>query len=290
MTKSMKTDIVRRNPFVIWGLRTLSAVIIAFAVSVFFTPNKIVNGGVSGVATILHHTFGFSTGVSFAVINCALLLAGIRILGKEFVITTLYISIVLSVLVDVFAAVLPPIEIDLMLAALFGAVIYGLGLGIAFATGASSGGTDILGRILQAFSPNLPIGKILMVVDGIIIAVSLVVFKQVNLTCYGIIALFVSTTAIDWLIAKLNLSRIAFVITSKGDEIADKLIAKSSRGVTLIDVKGAYTNDDRKMLFCALKDSEMDKFQKRVLSIDENAFVVFSESQKIMGNGFYLYK
>ncbi len=285
-----KTDIVRRNPFVIWSLRTLSAVIIAFAVSMFFTPNKIVNGGVSGIATILHYTMGFPTGVSFAVINCALLLAGIKILGKEFVITTVYISLVLSALVEVFTAFLPPIEIDLMLAALFGSVIYGVGLGVAFATGASSGGTDIVGRILQAFFPNLAIGKILLAVDGVIIAASLIIFKQINLTCYGIIALFVSTTAIDWLIAKLNVSRLAFVITTKGDEIAQKLITKSSRGVTLIDVKGGYTGEDKKMLFCALKDSEMDKFQKRILAIDENAFVVFGESQKIMGNGFYLYK
>lgn len=290
MINDMKKDIVRRNPVVIWSLRTLSAVIIAFAVSMFFTPNKIVNGGVSGIATILHYTLGFPTGVSFAVINCALLLAGIKILGREFVVTTVYISLVLSVLVEIFTAFLPPIEIDLLLAALFGAVIYGVGLGIAFATGASSGGTDIVGRILQAFFPNLPIGKILLAVDGLIIAASLVIFKEINLTCYGIIALFVSTTAIDWLIARLNASRIAFVITEKGEEITRKLVTKSSRGVTLIDVKGGYTNDDKKMLFCALKDSEMDKFQKRVLAIDENAFVVFSESQKIMGNGFYLYK
>ena len=286
----MRKDIVRRNPLVIWSLRTLSAIIIAFAVSMFFTPNKIVNGGVSGIATILHYTFGFPTGVSFAVINCALLLAGIKILGKEFVITTVYISLVLSALVEVFTAFLPPIEIDLLLAALFGAVIYGVGLGIAFATGASSGGTDIVGRILQAFFPNLAIGKILLAVDGLIIAASLVIFKEINLTCYGIIALCVSTTAIDWLIARLNASRIAFVITEKGEEITRKLVTKSSRGVTLIDVKGGYTKDDKKMLFCALKDSEMDKFQKRILAIDENAFVVFSESQKIMGNGFYLYK
>lgn len=285
-----KSELARKNPFVIWGLRTLSAVIIAFAVSMFFTPNKIVNGGVSGIATILYYTFGFPTGVSFAVINCALLLVGIKILGKEFVVTTVYISLVLSVLIEVFTAYLPPIKIDLLLAALFGAVIYGLGLGIAFATGASSGGTDIIGRIIQAFFPNSPIGKILLGVDGIILAVSLVLFKEINLTCYGIITIFVSTTTIDWLIAKLNVSRIAFVITEKGEEITEKLVSKSSRGVTLIDVKGGYTKDNKKMLFCALKDSEMAKFQKRIMQIDENAFVVFAESQKIMGNGFYLYK
>lgn len=279
----------KRNRFVIYFLRTVSAVIVAFAISVFFTPNKIVNGGVSGVATILHHALGISTGLSFAVINFTLLLIGFRILGKEFVFTTIYVSGVLSLFVEIFSY-LPPIEIDLLLAALFGSVIYGIGLGIAFATGASSGGTDILGRLIQWKFPSMPIGKLLLIVDGIIIAASLIIFKEINLTLYGVIALSVSTTAIDWLIAKLNFSRIAFIITDKGEEISEKLVSTSPRGVTLIDVRGAYTKTDKKMLFCALKDSETEAFQKKILEIDETAFVVFSESQKIVGNGFYLYR
>lgn len=279
----------KRNRFVIYLLRTVSAVIVAFAISVFFTPNKIVNGGVSGVATILHHALGISTGLSFAVINFTLLLIGFKILGREFVFTTIYVSGVLSLFVEIFSY-LPPIEMDLLLAALFGSVIYGIGLGIAFATGASSGGTDILGRLIQWKFPSMPIGKLLLLVDGIIIAASLVIFKEINLTLYGVIALSVSTTAIDWLIAKLNFSRIAFIITDKGEEISEKLVSTSPRGVTLIDVRGAYTKTDKKMLFCALKDSETEAFQKKILEIDETAFVVFSESQKIVGNGFYLYK
>lgn len=280
---------VARNKLFIWFLRTVSAVIVAFAISVFFTPNKIVNGGVSGIATILHHTLGVSTGLSFAVINFTLLIVGFKILGKEFVFTTVYVSGVLSVFVEIFSY-LPPIRMDYILAALFGAAIYGVGLGIAFATGASSGGTDILGRLFQWKFPTMPIGKMLLVIDGIIIATSLIIFKEINLTCYGIIALFVSTTAIDWIIAKLNVSRIAFVITDKGEEISKKLITTSPRGVTLINVVGAYTSTDKKMLFCALKDSETEAFQKKILEIDKTAFVVFSESQKIVGNGFYLYK
>ena len=280
---------VARNKLFIWFLRTVSAIIVAFAISVFFTPNKIVNGGVSGIATILHHTLGVSTGLSVAVINFTLLIVGFKILGKEFVFTTVYVSGVLSVFVEIFSY-LPPISMDYILAALFGAVIYGVGLGIAFATGASSGGTDILGRLFQWKFPTMPIGKMLLVIDGIIIATSLIIFKEINLTCYGIIALFVSTTAIDWIIAKLNVSRIAFVITDKGEEISKKLITTSPRGVTLINVVGAYTSTDKKMLFCALKDSETEAFQKKILEIDKTAFVVFSESQKIVGNGFYLYK
>lgn len=280
-----------RNRFGIYLLRTLGAALAAFAISVFFTPNKIVNGGVSGVATMIYYaTDGkISTGVGFAIINFSLLLIGLKVLGKDFVLRTVYVSGILSVFVELFSYIPTP-EIDIMLAALFGAVLYGVGLGIAFATGASSGGTDIIGRLLQWKFPAMPIGKVLLIVDGLIIGASLILFGKINLTLYGVVTLAVSTTAIDWIIAKLNFSRIAFVITDKGEEISEKLVSTSPRGVTLIDVKGAYSGEGKKMLFCALKDSEVEAFQKKILEIDETAFVVFSESQKIVGNGFFLYK
>ena len=281
--------VIKRNLIGIYLLRTLGAALAAFAISVFFTPNKIVNGGVSGVATMLYYTTGLSTGIGFAVINFALLAVGFKILGKAFVFRTIYVSGILSVFVELFSHIPTP-EIDIILASVFGAILYGVGLGIAFATGASSGGTDILGRILQWKFPSMPIGKVLLIVDGIIITASVVVFGKINLTLYGVVTLAVSTTAIDWIIAKLNFSRIAFIITDKGEEISEKLVSTSPRGVTLIDVKGAYSHDNKKMLFCALKDSEVEAFQRKVLEIDETAFVVFSESQKIVGNGFFLYK
>ncbi len=293
LTKKSTEGNVRtmKSRLLIYFLRTLGAALAAFAISVFFTPNKIVNGGVSGVATMLYYaTDGkISTGVGFAVINFSLLILGLKVLGKDFVLRTVYVSGILSVFVELFTYIPTP-QIDIMLAAIFGAVLYGVGLGIAFATGASSGGTDIIGRLLQWKFPAVPIGKVLLIVDGLIIGASLILFGQINLTLYGVITLAVSTTAIDWIIAKLNFSRIAFVITDRGEEISEKLVSTSPRGVTLIDVKGAYSQGEKKMLFCALKDSEVEAFQKKILEIDETAFVVFSESQKIVGNGFYLYK
>ena len=107
---------------------------------------------------------------------------------------------------------------------------------------------------------------------------------------YGVLALFVSTTAIDWLLKSLNISKLAFVITDKGDEIADLLINTSPRGVTLVDVKGVYSNSDKKMMICALKESEIPEFQRKILSKDEHAFIIYSESQQIVGNGFYIYE
>lgn len=267
----------------------LGTMIIGFGIGSFLTPNKIVGGGASGIGTILYHTFGVDVGITLFVFNLVFLILGFKILGKDFVVNTLFGSLLLSVFVEVFSFI-PIYTENLMLASIFGGVLFGSGIGLSFAAGASTGGTDILGRIIQAKFSYLPIGKILLFIDGIIILVSLIVFKDIELILYGIITLFLSSYSVDLVISKLNISRIIFVITDKGDEISKKLISTSPRGVTLIDVKGVYSDSNKQMLFCALKESEVEVFQKKVLEIDNTAFIVFAESQKINGKGFYLYK
>jgi len=263
--------------------------ITGLGIGVFLTPNKIVGGGASGLSTLFFHTFGIPLGVSFFALNIIFLALGFKVLGKDFILKTLFGSAILSVFVEIFSN-FPIYTQNTMLATIFGGVLYGLGIGMSFAAGASTGGTDIIGRILQTKFSFIPIGKVLLFIDGIIILISLFVFKNIELTLYGIISLFISSYSIDFIISKLNVSRLAFVITDKGDEISQKLVSTSPRGVTLIDVKGVYTNTEKQMLFCALKESEAEEFQKKILGIDDTAFIVFSESQRIKGNGFYLYK
>ena len=260
-----------------------------FAIGTFLTPNKVVGGGASGVSTILYHTFGISPGLSFFVINLVFLLLGLRVLGKQFIVKTLIGITLLSVFTEIFSYI--PIETEnLFLAVLFGGALYGLGIGMSFAAGASTGGTDIIGRIIQTKFSHVPIGKMLLFVDGVIIMVSFVVFRNLELTLYGIAALFISSFSIDFIIGKLNVSRLVFVVTDRGEEIANRLVTTSPRGVTLIPVHGVYSNEPKQMLFCALKESEVAEFQKKILEIDEGAFIVFAESQRIKGNGFYLYQ
>ena len=267
----------------------LGTMITGLAIGVFLTPNKIVGGGASGISTILFHTIGIQPGISFYIINIIFLAVGFKLLGKKFVGETLLGALLLSVFTQIFSVV--PIHTEnLILSTIFGGVLYGLGSGLAFAAGASTGGTDILGRIIQIKLPHIPIGKLLLTVAGVIIAVSAFIFRDTELVLYGIITLFITSYAIDWVISKLNVSRIAFVITDHGEEISEKLVSTSPRGVTQIDVHGTYTNTDKKMLFCALKESEAEAFQNKILDIDPEAFIVFSESQRIKGNGFYLYK
>lgn len=267
----------------------IGTMLTGMGVGVFLTPNKVVGGGVSGISTLLFYAFGLPLGISYFILNVLLLLLGYKVLGNKFVLKTIAGVALLSVFVELFS-LLPLYTQTPMLSAIFGGALYGAGIGLSFAAGASTGGTDILGRIIQSKFPYMPIGKLLLGVDGIIVAFSLLVFRNAELILYGIITLFISTFTIDLVINKLNESRIAFVITSKGEEVAEKLVSSSPRGVTLLDAKGVYTNTTKKMLFCALKESETEKFQKNILQIDGEAFIVFSESQRIKGNGFYLYK
>lgn len=270
-------------------LTAAGCAITAFAVATLLTPNRIVLGGATGIATILYHAFGIPQGLSFAVINMLLLLSCVKILGKRFVASTVMGAGFISVFVQVFSY-LPPLTDNIILATLFGGMLYGLGVGIAFSVESSTGGMDILGRMIQHFFLHFPVGKILQVINGLIIAASYFVFKDTELILFSVLALFVSTFTIDWFISKLNISRIAFVITDKGEEISKHLVSSSRRGVTMLNAVGAYNSSTREMLFCALKKSEIPAFQNKVLKIDEKAFIVYAESPEIMGNGFHLYR
>lgn len=280
----MKKKIIKKYSAIILGV-----LLVAFAISVFYTPNKVVSGGVSGISTILFHTFGIQPGISFAVINLVLLAVSFKALGFHFVKDTLFGSLLLSLFVQVFSYI-PPLTQDVFLASVFGSLLYGVGIGLTLVEGASTGGTDILSRLVQCIFPQVKIGNLLLIVDSSVILLSLCVFRQIDLALYGIIALFLASFSVNFLISKLNVSKLAFVVTDKGIELSKKLVSGSPRGVTIIDSVGAYTMEKNHVLICALKENEIPHFQKEILATDPQAFIIFSESQQIVGNGFMVYK
>lgn len=267
----------------------IGPIITAFGISVFYLPNKVVSGGVSGISTILYHLAKIPPGLSFALINGFFLLLSFKYIGKGFVFKTVIGAASVSLFVQVFS-MLPPMTNDIVLASIFGSLIYGFGIGLTFLSGGSTGGTDILSRLLQHFFPHIKIGKLLLAVDAAVILSALIAFRQIDLTLWGIVALFISTFAVDWLIQKLNISKLAFVVTDKGLEVSKLLVSTSPRGVTIIDVTGAYTMEKKTTLMCALKENEIPEFQRKILEIDSEAFIIFSESQQIVGNGFHVYR
>lgn len=272
-----------------YGLILLGIAVTAMAISLFLVPNKIVNGGSSGLSTVVFYAVGLKPSVTNALINGVLLLVSLFILGKKFVAKTLVCIVLLSVFMELFSW-MPPVTDNILLATLFGSALFGGGIGIVLSQQSTTGGSDILGRLIQHKFPHWKIGKILLGVDLFIIALSYVTFHNAEAVLYGIMALFISTTIIDLLMRNLNVSKLAFIITDKGQAIAEHLIHTSPRGVTLVDVTGVYTNTPKKMMICALKESEIPEFQRKILEMDPQAFIIYSESQQIVGNGFYIYK
>lgn len=260
----------------------------AVAIGFFYVPNGIVTGGVSGIATIFY-PFGIPPGLTYLAVNLFLLLFSYRRLGRDFAVKSILSVIVISSLVQVFSG-FPPITNNIFLATLFGSLLFGIGASLTFIENANTGGTDIIGRLVQSKYQYFPIGTLLMIIDGFIILLSLFISKNIDLALYGLFGLFISAFTIDIIIGHLNASKLAFVITEKGDEISEILIRNSRRGVTILNAKGAYSGSRKKMLVCALKNKEIPDFHRMITDTDTGAFVIFVNSEKIFGLGFYVYK
>ena len=260
----------------------------AFGVSLFYIPNKIVTGGVSGISAVLY-SFGVQPGIVYFSVNIILVIASFKILGKSFALRSAVSTLTLSALVQFFSK-FQPLTDNLFIAAFFGSIISGFGTAITFSESYNTGGSDILGRIIQHKVPYFPIGRLLLIIDGIIITVSLIIFKNTELALYGIFGLIISSLVIDFFMDRLNSSKLALVVTEKGEEISAAIMANSRRGVTILDAKGAYSKNNKKLLICAIKNKQMPDFHKMITEADKNAFIIFLKSEKIFGAGFYVYQ
>ncbi len=268
----------------------LGAVCTAFSVSVFFTPNKIVGGGVSGISTVLYYAVKCPVGLSYALINIILLIIGLRFLGKGFVIKSIISAALVSLFMEIFMY-FPVLTYDRMMAMLFGGIICGAGAGLTFVAKGSTGGTDILGRVIQSVFPNMPIGKLVLILDAAIILSSAAVFKDSNLVLSGIMAVAVQAAATDALIAKLNAANIVYVITDDSENVRNYMRGKIDRGVTELKAYGyAGTEKNKQFMICVMNSKEAADFKEELHKIDKESFVVFSEAKSIIGKGFSYYK
>ncbi len=268
----------------------LGCALTAMGTVVFLTPNKIVCGGISGISTILLYVAQIPIGISYAAMNILLLLLGIRVLGKEFIVKTVIGTVMMSVFMELLSFV-PVLTTDAMLASVCGGILYGVGLGLTFIAKGSTGGIDIIGRLIQHKFPKLSIGKLLALLDGVIIVLSLVVFRNIALVLFGIIGVFVQSVAVDALIGKFNVAQLAMIVTDKGEHVREHIRKKYDRGVTELEAYG-YANEerDKQLLVCVLNAREAADLKEELNEIDGDSFVMFTEAKTIIGKGFRYYK
>ncbi|AYF53636.1 YitT family protein [Clostridium botulinum C] len=267
---------------------TLGYVILAIAIKFFLAPNKIANGGITGVAIIVNYFIPkLSVGLLMVILNGALFILAFSAIDGEFGARTVYASMGLSILLSILDKFIPPTVAatdDLLLATLFGTLITGLGMGMIFNENASTGGTDIFAKMLTKFK-NIDIGKALLIVDLIIALVSGFIFSA-EVGMYGILSVILMGVIIDLVIEGLNACKSIIIISSKKDIIDKYIMEELKRGCTLIQGKGAYSGDDRQILFTVLDRKQFIKLKNYIKEIDPSAFIIVSEAHEVLGEGF----
>ena len=264
---------------------TIGAFILALAVNIVYLPNQIVAGGASGLSIVLNDLFGWDVAMTLYAINVPLLALCFLLLGKEVGLKTIYGSLVNPFFIWMTASV-PPLTNNIFLAALYGGILTGVGLGLVFRGNASTGGSAIVTQIVHKFT-SMSLGVAVFVVDGIIIATALFAFPK-DTVLFSVISLFIIGRVVDRIQVGMSRSKNLFIISKKYEAIHQLFIKELDKGVTLVPIEGGYTNEPGKLIMAVIPESDFVQVKEAILAIDEAAFFVSLEASEVNGRGFSL--
>ncbi len=261
----------------------------AFAFDLFLSPNDINGGGVSGAAMVFCRLTGLGTvGTVSIFINIPLFVAGYRRLGKKFFFGSLLGMLVSSAMIDVIA-LLPTPDTEPLLGALYGGVLGGLGIGLVIARGASTGGVDIAARLLKHKFRNMSMGHLMLAVDGVVVILTGITFRDINAVLYCAVTLYVSSIALDGMVYGFEYSKVAMIISDQYEAIAKNIDMKLGRGATYLKGEGSYERTEKMVVLCAVKRQQLAELKDAVTEVDPEAFVIVQEAHQVLGSGFERY-
>ncbi len=268
-------------------LITVGSLIYAAGVALFLQPNDLAPGGVSGLSIIMHELVDpVSTGTWILIFNVPLLLLGIWKFGLRFFLSTIFAVAVSSAAVNLFSAYIGALTDDVLLACIAGSVLVSTGLGIVFRVGATTGGTDIIVKLLRLKFRHINTGTTFLLMDSAIVVLSGFVFGGLNIALYAEIAVFLQMFVLNAVLYGSDEARLVYVISEKKDAIAAKLLHELEVGVTFLDGRGAYTGDEKQVLLCALRMRTLPKVRDLVAKEDEKAFMIVTKATAVFGEGF----
>lgn len=283
--------VLRARPVRDFLLITVGLALTAWSLDAFLIPHRIAAGGVSGLATVVYHWLSDAAGVTAPVgvqmllMNGVLLLFAIRSRGLRYALKTIYGIVVLSVFIDVFATFTTPLAgDDLLLAALYGGALSGVGMGLVFKAGGNTGGTDIVAQLLTRRMP-FGVGQIMFVVDAAVTVLAAFAFGP-KLALYGAVAIFVATMTIDVMLEGISVEKAVWIISDQWETIGAAINTDLGRGATRIGATGVWTGEERGMLFVVLSRNELDGLKQVVNTLDPRALVIISDVHEAIGEGF----
>ena len=267
----------------------LGSALFAAGFAFFLQPNDLSSGGISGLALILVELTQFgSVGVVSILINLPLFLLGGLKIGKRFFVGSLIGMLLSSVLIDGFAALHLP-AVEPIIAIVYGGVLCGLGIGIVFGAGTSTGGSDILVRLLKLRYRNVPIGQISLTFDALVVLLTGIVFRDMNKALYTGITVFLCGKMVDAVVYRFDYSKVAMIITKEYDSIAKEIGDKLDRGATFLHGEGSYSGEETKVILTAVKKQQIAQLKELVMTLDPKAFVIVQEAHQVLGDGFHRY-
>ncbi|MGE7920234.1 YitT family protein [Viridibacillus sp. NPDC093762] len=267
----------------------LGAAIFSFGFIHFNVQNELGEGGFTGITLILYFVFKWDPALMNLVLNVPMFILGWKLLGRKMFVYTLIGTVSVSVFMKIFQIYQIDIGLkdDMFLVALFAGVFLGAGLGIIFRYGGTTGGVDIIARLVNKYI-GWPMGKTMFMFDAIVIVLSWTTFLNSRSMMYTLVAVFVSARVIDFVQDGAYAARGAIIISGKQDEIADRITKQMDRGVTILNGHGHYTKEDREVIYCVVAKNELFKLKSIIQSVDPHAFVSVSEVHDVIGEGFTL--
>ena len=270
-------------------LIALGCALFSLGFDLFLQPNQINVGGVSGIGQLLTHLTGFGSVALWSVlINVPLFLVSIRGVGKKFFVGSLCGMLLSNLFLSLFERIPAPVT-EPLLATLYGGLLTGLGLGLVFVAGASTGGVDIVARLLRPSFPNFPIGRIMLAIDIVTVTLTGVVFGDINKALYSAVTLYVCSMVLDGVVYGLDYSVVALVISDQHQTICQEITSKLDRGITILRGQGYYSGQDKRVILCAIKKRQVAELKELVMGIDPAAFVILQEAHQVVGEGFKRY-
>ena len=283
--RKIKKRLILKKYFIDFLGILIGTIIMAVATSLFLLPNKLSTGGFSGIATIIYYIFKVEVGTVMIILNIPLLLFGFFRIGKEFLIKSIVGSFLLSIFIDLFDK-LVPFTNDRLLSCIYGGVLMGIGTGIILKVNSSTGGTDLFSYIIKSYKKYFQSSTLIVIIDTIIVTISVIVFRDIEVGLYSAIAIYLMGKMIDIIFEGIEFTKMMFIISPKYEEIARKISKKVNRGSTGIYVKGMFKQDEKMMLFCVGSRWEIRKIKEIANQIDKKAFIVICNARETWGKGF----
>ncbi|MDR3602723.1 MAG: YitT family protein [Desulfosporosinus sp.] len=265
----------------------IGATIVSVSINTLIIPNQIADGGVTGIAIILHYLFGWSVSWSIILLNLPLFLLGLRLVGRNFLVFSVVGVSMLSVTLSLTTH-LPALTHDTLLAVISAGVLSGIGMGIIFRSSGSLGGTDIL-AVLFTRTTSFSVGQILLGIDAVIFLAVAILFRP-EMAMYAMIYMFIATRVVDLVQEGLSHSKSVMVVTTRPQKIAEEIMAKLERGVTLFQATGAFSGEAKQVIYCVINRTELSQIKKIIRDLDHQAFVAISEVPEVVGEGFSSWK